>query len=379
MDTDKMRLEQEEAEKRLQIEVPSIDRQVYVALISACALGIGGLVVLVHGYMMIGDDTLPVTPNEVGDYIGGVTGSLWALAGVLLIYVAFLAQRKQILLQQVELSATRLEVHGQRMEMKRQNAHLKRQRFENTFFQLLQLHNEIVKGIDTEVSTMFLRGQEATRYPVQGRDCFLRFYGSLRSIYERHLYSRKVAIFESSDEFKTNRHLYIVEDSEFGQDGNPTEDHRKACDGIVAFTSAQQMLEFINECYVEFYGQHGNDVGHYFRNLYHVFRFIHTGSGNHRNINPMFYARLVRAQLSSPELLLLFYNCLSVYGVNFVPYLSTYSILHNMNLDELVDPDHKHLYPPSVYGDDRVSPTLRLPNHDSLQDGRCDPWTTMSH
>ncbi|MEM6684444.1 MAG: hypothetical protein AAF617_01515, partial [Bacteroidota bacterium] len=48
--------------------------------------------------------------NEVGDFIGGVSGSLWALAGLFFIYIAFLGQKIEIKYQQEELKLNREEL-----------------------------------------------------------------------------------------------------------------------------------------------------------------------------------------------------------------------------------------------------------------------------
>mgnify|MGYP003717282061 CR=1 FL=1 len=87
--------------------------------------------------------------SEIGDYIGGTVASTWSLAGLFFIYVAFLGQQKQMLLQKLdlyynrlEITATRKELEGQKEQMIEQNKAIKLQRFENTFFHvslLLQL------------------------------------------------------------------------------------------------------------------------------------------------------------------------------------------------------------------------------------------------
>lgn len=46
---------------------------------------------------------------QIGDFIGGLIGSLWAFTGVLLFYVALKLQRKEFSLQREELSSQRLE------------------------------------------------------------------------------------------------------------------------------------------------------------------------------------------------------------------------------------------------------------------------------
>ena len=60
--------------------------------------------------------------------------------------------------------------------------------------------------------------------------------------------------------------------------------------------------------------------------------------------DPYSYIRLARAQLSSYELALLFYNCLSEVGEKFKPLVEEFSLLHNMDKSVLVSQEHLQLY-----------------------------------
>ena len=67
-----------------------------------------------------------------------------------------------------------------------------------------------------------------------------------------------------------------------------------------------------------------------------------------------FYTNFVRAQLSSSELGLLFYNCLGGYGnEKFKPLVEKYALLKNMPKrdDFLIEPRHKKFYRRSAFGE----------------------------
>lgn len=72
--------------------------------------------------------------GQLGDFIGGIVGSIWALAGVILFYVALTLQRKEFQLQRQELRETR-GVFEQQAKL------LQSQQKEHTFFNLLNNHN----------------------------------------------------------------------------------------------------------------------------------------------------------------------------------------------------------------------------------------------
>jgi hypothetical protein len=118
--------------------------------------------------------------NLLGDFLGGSVASLWALAGLFFIYVAFLGQKQQLLNQQLELmysqlevKYTRLELAGQKEEMKEQNSTLRQQKFENTFFQLISLFSSSVNSLDIRSK------QHPQNVTTTGRDCFFVFYKSV--------------------------------------------------------------------------------------------------------------------------------------------------------------------------------------------------------
>jgi hypothetical protein len=111
-----------------------------------------------------------------------------------------------------------------------------------------------------------------------------------------------------------------------------------------------------DEAYASFFKTHQASLGHYFRNLYHLVKFIDRSKVDSRD--KVFYTHLVRAQLSSREHLLLFYNCNSSLGrKKFYPLVEKYALLENMAQDELASRvlklpgDDNSLYSPRAYGE----------------------------
>ena len=73
------------------------------------------------------------TLGVVGEFLGGTVGSIWALAGVILFFLALIYQKRELALQRIEL-------HENRKIMQSQSRTIAIQQFENTFFQLLNFH-----------------------------------------------------------------------------------------------------------------------------------------------------------------------------------------------------------------------------------------------
>ncbi|WP_186170783.1 putative phage abortive infection protein [Vibrio chagasii] len=101
-----------------------------------------------------------------GDFFGGVFGSIWSLAGVILFYLALKEQRTDFktnsnaLIKQVEA----LEIQTEEFKLQReeltqtrnvfieQSLILKQQRFENTYFSLLDLFSSIFSELNNRCS-----------------------------------------------------------------------------------------------------------------------------------------------------------------------------------------------------------------------------------
>jgi hypothetical protein len=98
--------------------------------------------------------------------------------------------------------------------------------------------------------------------------------------------------------------------------------------------------------YEEFHSRFRGVLDHYFRNLYHIVKFIDNSEVD----DARRYTSLVRAQLSPAELFLLFYNCLTPRGEKFKPLIEKYGLLEQLPDSEISVPAHKALYSPEAYG-----------------------------
>jgi hypothetical protein len=226
-----------------------------------------------------------------GDMFGSVNAIFSGLAFVGVIY-AILLQSKELQLQRRELRFTREELEGQKMQMEAQNATLIKQNFENTFFELLKIHNDITNGIDLSGSNNRV---------TKGRDCFKVFYKRFKTLWGRK---------------------------------------KEKYDGVCE-------LDRVSNTYLAFYQEHEAEFGHYFRSLYNIVKLVDSSDME----NKRFYTNFLRAQLSSFELTLLFYNSLSDLGrEKFKPLIEKYSLLKNVPKNEILNSsEHLSLFSSSAY------------------------------
>ena len=202
--------------------------------------------------------------------------------------LALIALLATFALQVRELRISAKELKNSADALVKQNEALRVQNFEASFFQLLRLHNDIVNSID-RVST---KGKVTT-----GRDCFNVFLRRLQSTLEIEGADRNF------DAFLTHYDLFYIE--------------------------------------------YQHEIGHYFRLLYNIVKLVSRTGG----IDKRFYTNLVRAQLSSAELMLLFYNCLSPWGSEkFKPLIEEFALLKTMPNTTLPNDELLHRYSPAAFG-----------------------------
>lgn len=261
-------------DKREEAEVGST---VLVSMIAAVTIAFG-----LYWYFLV-RSVAPDGRGQFGDMFGGFNALFTAFAFAGLIYSSFL-QRHELGPQRLELKATRDELRGQKEQLSEQREVASQQLFENTLFKMMSLHHQIVGAIEMPARQPQLEKN--------GRYAFELFLGDLRGRYQ----------------------------------SEPRKDPR-SLDG----------LNELDDIYLQSFAKYERSFGHYFRNLYHIFKFI----DRHPAVDRYYYATLVRAQLSTDELCCLFYNCLSQQGVEkFKPLAERYALFKNLNWKHLLHEQH---------------------------------------
>jgi len=103
------------------------------------------------------------------------------------------------------------------------------------------------------------------------------------------------------------------------------------------------------DSYANFYKGANAELGHYFRTLYNLFKFVDNADIAEKR----FYTNLIRAQISDSEALLLFLNGLSPQGQKFRGYLENYAVLKNVDKNDTLfrHAKWKETYSPSAFGE----------------------------
>lgn len=116
---------------------------------------------------------------------------------------------------------------------------------------------------------------------------------------------------------------------------------------MLANEGAAVRYEDFRPNYEVFYRERQATLGHYFRMLYNIIKLVKRTEG----IDQRFYTNLVRAQLSTAELMLIFYNCLSDWGrEKFKPLVEEFALLKTMPNDVIPEKGLLHRYSPAAFG-----------------------------
>lgn len=215
--------------------------------------------------------------GTLGDFIGGVVGSIWSLAGILLFYIALKDQKEDIALnrQALEKQIDSLDVQTKEFQHQTKESErtreifdiqtdtFKKQQFEATFFSMLDVYTKINSNM-----------------PKNGnKDFFVNFWEEMNT--------------------------------DFDHSSNHSNDFNKS----------------IEKYYSMFY-QHKDDISHYYRTIYSILKFIDLS--DLKDSDKEIYAKFLRSQFTEKELFILYYNAHTVYGEKFYPYILKYKLLKHL-------------------------------------------------
>lgn len=205
--------------------------------------------------------------GEFGDFFGGVLNPI-------LTFLMFLGLLITIVMQKNELALARREFSRTANALTDQSESSKQQILENTFFNMLKIHNENIESLKFNTSVLCC-AINIDNVDTSGRAIF----GSIVS---------------------------------WIQNNN---DARKSLDNYTFFQDSENHI-----------------VGHYFRGLFQILKFINDSSCSDEL--KFKYARILRAQLSSNELTILLFNCIckSVDSGQFKTLLIKFKMLEHLQL-----------------------------------------------
>lgn len=238
--------------------------------------------------------------GTIGDFIGGTTVAFLTAASVVLLLATIIMQRKEIKISQesivqlvMQTKASIEQAEQARKETQITNTTMKKQQFETTFFNMVNLHHQIVDGM--RITRIFEIDGEQKQQVYVGRE----------------VTKQLKAFFDTVLSFNPPKNTYI----------------------------SQKELD---KLYGDFHNNYGNDIGHYMRNNYRIVKFIVDNVANDESEQKRvkqetgrelivgdrrYYFGMLRAQWSNAEFALILINSLYSKHKKFKDLILKYDVL----------------------------------------------------
>lgn len=263
----------------------------------------------IDGYWIWGKEKINFsTTGQFGDFFGGVVGTFFALTGTLLIILTFRIQSKQY----------------------------ERDAFESKFYEMLKLHSENVK----EIQVANKKGREAIEYltnqlhtifiDVENAFIRLKTIENPEEIDSNYEDLRRIKIYLND----VDKNLLLVHKIAYGYFFYGIEQYHITNDktdviydiNLAVTVIIKSRLLSVSEGSVYNAGTHYNSLlGHYYRQLFQLIKLV--ASDNILEEKEKYeFSKIVRAQLSDYEQILLYYNSLSVMGAKWITPLGMHDI-----------------------------------------------------
>ncbi|CAN1557909.1 Putative phage abortive infection protein [Flavobacteriaceae bacterium] len=255
--------------------------------------------------------------GDFGDFIGGFLGTILTGIATFLVYRTYVTQKK---------------------ELKVQRKLIAQQQFENTFFNMLNVHRELKKNLSyKEISISDDLIQNGKLYDG------LSTINYINTMYTKNYKDLKHRNHSLPGTLQNSKLIQLEKDLSKYNEINEE--------------------NILIVCFTDLFKNHQNQISHYCRNVYHILKYIRENEKNktlgkdqkkYKN-----YASIFQSQLNVDEQFLLFYNFIhfnekrkGIYStINLVNH---YTFLENIGIDNLLFKKHEEFYDFVIEGSDRI-------------------------
>tara|TARA_R110002072_G_scaffold75624_3_gene177871 strand:+ start:788 stop:1903 length:1116 start_codon:yes stop_codon:yes gene_type:complete len=303
----------------------------------------------------------------------GIFGDMFGAVNALFSGLAFAGIILTLYMQRKELELTRKDVKKTNKEFKIQNVTLEVQKFENQYYKMIDLHRanitdieipffDVLKGsslshdLKTDISTSNtilreLRGKKVFVDMVKELEvCLADSLDILKSIEPKY---KKSEIFEFAYKI-----FFWGVNSSFAISERILDEHQVKVKDLIRLKQ-KQYKEFYDISkndlkirYMPFQG-HESRLAHYYRHLFQTVKYVVQQETNKliKYEETRQYLRILRAQLSNAEQLMLYYNYICGFGPEWDKsgtrgnqYFTRYRMIHNMPVNRVkyVDSPREH-------------------------------------
>lgn len=244
--------------------------------------------------------------GQFGDLIGGIVGSVFSLASVILFYVALNEQRKDIGINQKALNLQIDALNQQVEEFKAQKEELEETR--RVYVEQTNLIREQTESQKQQVKEFKF---QSTIYNLQQFDS--SFYSILNV-----LIHQKQLINKDEPESNFFKNLYF-----------------QICNVDIKNKKLIESLACVTNKYLEVYNSYESPLLLYCKTIYRIIKVI--DDSNIEEIEKNKYSKILFSQLSSYELILLHYNYSTHFGTKIKPLLIKYNFFNYVPTSERIE------------------------------------------
>lgn len=293
----------------------------YICTIIGLIISIVFICVIWSQYSIGGDldaDDMAQT-GQVGDFIGGIVGSIWALAGVFLYFSAIRLQTKELSRQASTEDENRYTEQIKQLE--------------NTFFNLLNIQQNIKQNLSSNFRDIKYNGSKFERnfHTYSGNDFFDYAQRNLRLLYKFQM--RDKFIIDDEIYIKNIPHPYDEATAQYVMENILINDIIKDMsireEDFKRIKGQNSEVDICRAVYFYYFLYYAPSIGHYCRHLYNILKYIDTSKRDiirficrtynkeerrrkmidlHKRIRC--YIAFLQSSLSTAELIILFYNSL---------------------------------------------------------------------
>lgn len=282
--------------------------------------------------------------GEIGDIFGGLMSPFINLSAVIVTGLAFYMQYKanklQVKIFDTEIKSTRKQF---KKEQKREKKSTEFQQFESQFYEMLRLHKENVNEIEIKTHNLdILKGRLVFYEMKKELEILIAFLKEIRGkALDEDLFVDAYELFFWGYNNEIKISTEPLNEANFEPDPEHIDlMHLKNRESTESTSNADILIEHLD---ISFLKGHQAYLGHYYRHLFHTVKFVASKDflDDKQKLN---YLRILRAQLSNYEQIMLFYNWLSKYGSAWQDdtnnFLTQYKMIHNLWYSEMSKEDY---------------------------------------
>ncbi len=259
------------------------------------------VIFLIYGNWEFSNSLNEEKVGQFGDFIGGVVGSLFSLAGVILFYVALKEQRRDININQENLRLQTEALNQQVDEFKEQKIELEETRkiyIEQTGLIREQTNLYVLQNKELKEQTSIAKLQQFD----SSFFSYLSVLSELKSSYSQSVLSKDYF----ADVYEELKKIEL--------------------DSL----SLTETLNTIEHKYFEVFNNRKDELSIYFKTIYRIMVLI--DSSNIDEFKKHQYFKLLRSQLSDYELLILHYNYQTHLGLNVRTLVIKYNLFKHLRI-----------------------------------------------